>query len=254
MRGRRKQGRSPRRSIPAPRTAQSENHGWFKFRGDQKKVQRGGGGVPSVLPNPRREGVRGGQEKAPGTGGSGIADTVPEESREDLPSRPDLRRPDGKDCRAARQDRCIQEKSAQTPMADGLEAALGALKTAEGTLRKVDVDWSSAYLKQKEAEIKQGNVRVEKASLSGNAAQMAKELDESKKGTSLSSQNASDAALQASLENSLRAVVEKEGVLKFKRKDLAGLNLRQVRALMESVSGSLVAAEDRHKKSEKGSD
>ena len=69
----------------------------------------------------------------------------------------------------------------RTPMADGLEAALGALKTAEGTLRKVDVDWSSADSKQKEAEIKQGNVRVEKASLSGNAAQMAKELDESKR-------------------------------------------------------------------------
>jgi len=136
-------------------------------------------------------------------------------------------------------------------MSDGLEAALGALKTAEGTLRKVSVDWSSADSNQKEAEIKQGNVRVEKARLSGNAVQMAKELDDSNKELISAQQKSSDAALQASLENSLRAVVEKEGVLKLKRKDLAGLNPDRVRALMESVSGSLVAAEDRHKKSER---
>lgn len=138
-----------------------------------------------------------------------------------------------------------------SPMEDGLDAALEALKTAEGTLRKVNVDWSIADSEQKEAEIKQGNVRVEKASLSGNAAQMAKELDDSRKELISAQQNTSDAALQASLQNSLRTVVEKEGIIKLKRKDLAGLNPDRVRALMESVSGSLVAAEERHKKSER---
>lgn len=155
---------------------------------------------------------------------------------------------------AALQDKTDAYKKSRPktpPMADGLDAALRVLKTAEGILRKVDDDWSSAELMLKEAEIKQGKVRVEKATLSGNAVQMTKELYDSKKELLSAQQNASDAALQESLNIGLRAVVDNEGVLKLKRKDLASLNPDRVRALMESVSDSLVTAEERHKKFER---
>jgi len=141
----------------------------------------------------------------------------------------------------------LEDRVKSPLITDNQDLARLAQQETEEELEEAEEIHERADNSHRATEENRNALREQIAEGKGAAGNLARDLEGLEKELKVAREETSDNALEEKVAEIQKAADEKRGVIGLKREELSRLNPEQVRALVESSTGSLKTAEERHK-------